>query len=93
MDREFWLGLIGGIFGILGAIAAIIVGAAGEALTGSSEGLYAQGAVAMIFSIVGIVAPAILDKKKWVGVLMIISGIIVLIAISSSLTPLALFPN
>lgn len=81
MDKDFWLGLIGGVFGILGAIAAFVIGATGEALTGSSEGLYAQGGVALIFSIVGIVAPAILDTKKWTGVLMIVSGIIVLIAI------------
>lgn len=82
MGKEFWLGLIGGIFGILGALAAIVVGSFGEAVTGSSEGLYVLGSVALLFSIVGMGAPAVIDTKKWIGAIMIISGIVVLVAIS-----------
>lgn len=81
MDKDFWLGLTGGIFGILGGIAAFVMGAAGEALSGSAGGLYGQGFVAIIFSMAGIIAPALMDEKRWIGVIMILSGIIVFIAI------------
>ncbi|MFW6008698.1 MAG: hypothetical protein ACOCP8_05460 [archaeon] len=92
MYKEFWLGLIGGIFGIIGALAAITVGSAGEVITGSSSGLYLQGSVALLFSIVGIAIPAVMDTRKWIGAIMIASGIIVLMMISMfGVLPMVLF--
>lgn len=83
MEKEFILALIGGIFGILGGIIAVAVGSVGAAFGMGSGGLYAQGALAVIFSIVGIICGSIIiDRKRLAGGLMILSAIIVLVAVS-----------
>lgn len=79
MGEELWLGSMGGIFGILGSLATVVTGA--EALALGAGGLYASATIAIIFSMMGMISPVVIDAKRWVGVLMIISGIIVLLAI------------
>jgi len=82
MSKSFWLGLIGGIFGFLGAMFAIFVGIAGEAFgSANASQFYALGSSAMVFSTLGI-AGACLSGRKIGGWLMIISAIMVLISIS-----------
>ena len=83
MGKAFWLGIIGGIFGILGAIIAVMIAGLGETVnvTGASS-LYANAAGAFVFSIVGM-AGGIFEKRRIIGAaLMIIGGIAVLISIS-----------
>lgn len=83
MAKELWLGVIGGIFGILGGIVALVVGGLGEALGMGDAGLYVLGTFAILFSGVGMLTPVLIDNKEWVAVLMIVSGVIVLIMISA----------
>lgn len=82
MSKQFWLGVIGGIFGILGGIFAIMLGGAGEALGMGSSNLYALGTSAVVFSIIGIGCGAMKQRKKLRGYGMILSGVAVLISIS-----------
>lgn len=83
MSKAFWLGIIGGIFGILAAVLVVLIGGIGEAFnaTGASA-LYANAAGAFVFSIVGI-AGSVLERRKLISAaLMIVGGLGVLIAIS-----------
>ena len=83
MAKGFWLGIIGGIFGILAALLVVLIGGVGEAFqaTGASS-LYANAAGAFIFSIVGMVG-GVLEKRKIIAAaLMIIGAFGVLISIS-----------
>ncbi len=83
MANGFWLGIIGGIFGILAALLVVLIGGVGEAFqaTGASS-LYANAAGAFIFSIVGM-AGGVLEKRKIIAAaLMIIGAFGVLISIS-----------
>jgi uncharacterized membrane protein len=83
MAKGFWLGIIGGIFGILAALLVVLIGGVGEAFqaTGASS-LYANAAGAFIFSIVGM-AGGVLEKRKIIAAaLMIIGAFGVLISIS-----------
>jgi hypothetical protein len=83
MGKAFWLGIIGVIFGILGAIIAVMMAGIREAVnvTGASS-LYTNAAGAFVFSIVGMVG-GILEKRRIIGAApMIIGGIAVLISIS-----------
>lgn len=80
IDKESWLGLIGGIFGILASLVAIILGA--DFFFEEVVGLYGQHTIAVIFSVVGIASPVVISSTKWSGVWMIISGLIVLITIN-----------
>ncbi len=80
INKETWLGSIGGILGIVGGVVAIIFGA--TFFFGEVVGLYAQHTIAVIFSVTGIASPVVISSKKWSGVLMIISGLIVLLAIN-----------
>lgn len=72
-DAEMVLGVIGGVFGLLGAILAIVVGGIGAAFGMGSEILY-LGFGAIMFSIIGIVG-AVLDNKGHAAALMLIAGI------------------
>ncbi|KXZ18401.1 hypothetical protein AXI59_16375 [Bacillus nakamurai] len=81
---EFVLGLLGGIFGFIGAIMALIVGGLDASLnsSGTSE-IIGLGWGAVFLSILGIVASVVVRKKpKLGGVLLLISGIGGLICIS-----------
>lgn len=84
MGKAFWLGIIGGIFGILGAIAAIMIQSLSEAFNATSgTNLYYNAAAAIIFSIVGIVG-GVLETRKMLGAaLMIIGALGVVISISA----------
>ena len=55
MGKAFWLGMIGGFLGFVGAIIAVLVGGISAAYSSSSEStmLYGLGLSAFIFSIVG----------------------------------------
>jgi hypothetical protein len=76
MGKAFWLGIIGGIFGILGAILAYLI-----AFFGTSS-LFTNAAGALIFSVVGI-AGGVLETRKILGAaLMIIGAFGVVISIS-----------
>ena len=80
---EFILGLIGGIFGILSGITALLVGGAFGALGASDSGTIVGGGVAaIIVSIMGIVGGIIAkNKAKLGGILMIIASVIGFISI------------
>ena len=83
MAKAFWLGIIGGIFGILAAVLVVMIGGIGKAFnaTGASS-LYTNAAGALIFSIVGI-AGGVLEKRKIIGAaLMFIGAVGVLLSIS-----------
>jgi hypothetical protein len=84
MHKSYWLGLIGGFVGIFfGAIVAI----AGYYVSSidsdvSSGDLYILAAIAILFSVLGIVGGHVQHEKRIGGILMIISGLGVLISIS-----------
>ncbi|MGZ4849062.1 MAG: hypothetical protein ACXV3D_05290 [Halobacteriota archaeon] len=84
MSKVFWLGVIGLIFGILGAVFAILVQGIGEAF-GSTGGtnLYYNAAGAIVFSVIGMIGAALEQRRILGGLLMIIGGIGVLISISA----------
>ena len=83
MSKVFWLGIIGGIFGILGALVAIMLQGIGEALNATSgTSLYYNAAGAIIFSVVGMAGGALEQRRILGGLLMIIGAIGVLISIS-----------
>jgi hypothetical protein len=67
MGKAFWLGIIGGIFGILAAMVVYLI-----AFNGSSS-LYTNAAVAFVFSIVGI-AGGVLEKRKILGAALMFIG-------------------
>ena len=89
---EFILGLIGGIFGFLGAILTILLGGLGAAIGEAAEnqevaqqgsGIIALGFIAIIFAVIGIVGAALVKSKpKLGGGLMVVSAIGGLISIS-----------
>lgn len=67
MGKAFWLGIIGGILGILIAMGAYLIAFNG------TESLYANAALAFIFSMVGI-AGGILEKRRTLGAALMIIG-------------------
>ncbi|MBD1379149.1 DUF4064 domain-containing protein [Metabacillus arenae] len=72
---EFVLGLIGGIFGLIGAVMAILIGAVDEAFTGSME-ISGLGWSAVLFSIVGIIGSIVVKRKpKLGGTFMTVAGL------------------
>ena len=68
---EFVLGLLGGIFGIFGAFFALFVGGLGEVFEAEgAETISGLGWVAILFSVVGIVASVIVkNKPKLAGIM------------------------
>ncbi len=84
MAKAFWLGIIGGIFGILGAVLAIMIQNLSEAFNATSgTNLYYNAVAAIIFSIVGI-AGGVLETRKILGAaLMTIGALGVVISISA----------
>jgi hypothetical protein len=81
---ELLLGILGGVFGIFGAIAAILLGGLGAAFAASGSGqITVLGISALFASIVGIGAAAfVLNNPKMGGIILIISAIWLLISIS-----------
>lgn len=78
---EFVLGLIGAIFGFIGAIIVIFLGGIDTALTGSTTIVFSAW-LALFMSIVGLVgAIMVRSKAKMGGILMIISAIAGIICI------------
>jgi len=80
---ELVLGITGGFFGLLGGIAAILIGSFGEAfnIAGYSD-IMVLGSVALIASITGIIgAVMVRSNPRWAGILMILSGVIGFICI------------
>lgn len=78
---EFVLGLIGGIFGILGAILALMVGGLGAAFEAEgANSIIGLGWAAVGLSILGIVGSVVVKSKAKAGGIMMtiaaISGII-----------------
>jgi hypothetical protein len=82
LGASFWLGFVGGVFGILGGVFAWMMGSVSEAFNGSSGDLYALGFGAIIFAILGIVGGVFEKKPKIGGSLMIVAAIGILISIS-----------
>jgi MFS family permease len=84
MHKSYWLGLIGGFLGILGgaivAIAGFYISLIDSEVT--SGDLYILAAIAIFFSVLGIVGGHVQHEKRIGGILMIISGMGVLISIS-----------
>ncbi|PLR99578.1 DUF4064 domain-containing protein [Bacillus sp. T33-2] len=81
---EFVLGLLGGIFGFIAAILALVVGGVDAAFSssGTSE-VIGLGWAAILLSIVGIVGSVFVKfKPKFGGILMLISAIGGVISIS-----------
>lgn len=80
---ELFLGIIGGFFGLLGGIAALMIGSFGEAFNfaGYSD-IMLLGTLAIVVSITGIIGAVLVkNKPKLGGILMILSGIIGFISI------------
>lgn len=81
---EFVLGLIGGIFGFIGAVLAIFIGGVDAAFseTGTSE-VSGLGWSAFLFSILAIIGSVVVrNKAKAGGIMLIISAAGGLISIS-----------
>ncbi|EIJ79177.1 hypothetical protein PB1_16509 [Bacillus methanolicus PB1] len=81
---EFVLGLLGGIFGFIGAFMALFIGGVDAAFSssGTSE-VIGLGWAAVILSILGIIGSVVVKSKaKFGGILMLISAIGGVISIS-----------
>lgn len=77
------LGILGGVFGLFGAGAALTIGGVGGAVGAENAGtVIGGGTAALILSVLGIIGGALaLAKPKLAGWLMLISGIGGIIAI------------
>lgn len=84
MGKAFWLGMIGGFLGFVGAIIAVLVGGISAAYSTSSQSnmLYGLGLSAFIFSIVGVIGGVFERKRLIGGLLMLIAAVGVLVSIS-----------
>ncbi|WP_422149049.1 double zinc ribbon domain-containing protein [Methanoregula sp.] len=84
LTTEFVLGLLGGIIGFFAGFAAIGIGGIGSVFGAANAGtVIVGGAGAIVFSILGIIGAAIVNRHtKAAGYLMIISAICGLICIS-----------
>ena len=82
LGPSFWLGFVGGVFGILGGVLALFVGSFSEAFSGTGGEYYGLGVGAIMFSVLGIVGGAFESRKKVGAALMIISAVGILVSIS-----------
>jgi len=92
MAKSFWLGIIGGIFGIIGGILAIMIGGIGGAfdISGSFT-VFGLGLIAILISIIGMAAGALSDQKIGGGILLSAAiGIFIAISLAGVL-PAILF--
>ena len=80
---ELVFGIIGGFFGLVGGIAAVMVGSFGQAFNFDGYSVIViSGVVAIIVSITGIIGAILVrNNRKLGGLLMILSGIIGFICI------------
>ncbi len=75
MRASFWLGILGGIFGILGATVAILLGSIGSAFSSATmSSLYYNAVGAIAFSILGMFGGIPLKKTRINAVIMIIAA-------------------
>jgi hypothetical protein len=83
---EFVLGLLGGIFGVIGATFALFVGGIGAAFNAEGAGTVSGlGWAAVVFSILGIVASVMVrSRPKASGIMFLIAGIGGIISISAA---------
>ncbi len=83
---EFVLGLLGGIFGFISSGFALFVGGVGQAFKAEGyETVSGLGWAAVVFSILGIVAAAMVrNKPKLSGIIFLISGIGGIISVSAA---------
>jgi hypothetical protein len=83
---EFVLGLIGGIFGLISSVFALFVGGVGQVFEVEDAGeVSGLGWAAVVFSILGIVAAAVVkNKPKPAGIIFLISGIGGIISVSAA---------
>ncbi|MBG9714221.1 DUF4064 domain-containing protein [Bacillus sp. CCB-MMP212] len=74
---EFVLGLIGGIFGVLGAVLALMIGGMGAAFEAEgADSIIGLGWAAVGLSILGIVGSVVVkNKAKAGGIMMTIAAI------------------
>lgn len=81
---EFVLGLIGGIFGVMGAMIALFIGGVDAAVNSSGQSeIIGLGWAAVAFSILGIVGASIVKgKPKLGGGFMTIAAVAGIICIS-----------
>lgn len=80
---ELVFGILGGFFGLIGGIAAIVIGSFGEAFNfaGYSD-IMILGTVAIVVSITGVVGAVLVKKNpKLGGSIMVLSGIMGFICI------------
>lgn len=80
--KAFWLGLIGGIIGILAGLFAGFVASVGEAFVGDSYGLYTNAISAIGFSIMGMVGGFLETWKKAGGIMLILAAIGIFVSVS-----------
>jgi hypothetical protein len=81
---EFVLGLLGGIFGFIGAIIAMFIGGIGSVLGAEDAStVIGLGWLAILFAIIGIVGAALVrNKTKLGGWFMIVSAVGGVISVS-----------
>jgi hypothetical protein len=81
---EMVFGIIGGIFGVLGAVGATMIGIVGEAFGAEgTQTLYMGAGLAIVASIVGIVAAVLVrNRPRMSGVMMVFAAVLGLIGIS-----------
>ncbi len=82
MGKAFWIGIIGGFFGIIGAITALMIGSISESFTSGSGGnMIGLGLAALLFSIIGMAGGVFETRKKIGAPLMAIAAIGILFSI------------
>jgi zinc-ribbon domain len=82
LGPSFWLGLVGGFFGILGGIVAFAVGSLSYSYSTGDSQLYWLGGGAFLFSVMAIVGGVYDKRPKVGGTLMIVAAVGILISIS-----------
>jgi hypothetical protein len=80
--KAFWLGLIGGIIGIIVALGVGFIGSLGEAFGETDQGLYILAFLAFVFSIMGMIGCFLESHRLAGGITMIIAGIGILVSTS-----------
>jgi len=82
MSKSFWLGIIGGIFGIIGGTLAILIGGIGGAFNMSgSFTVFGLGVIAILISFIGMAAGALTNQQLG-GALLVLTAVGIVVAIS-----------
>lgn len=80
--KEFWCGIIGGIFGVFISVFVLYLGTLGESIGLDSGVLYLRGSVSLLFSSIGVIlGVGVIKNIRRVGVLMLVSGLFVLMTL------------